>query len=470
MAKIDNLKYGSNTVDYLQFDSNEVSTLVLPNGDYWEKETLAPSFELSIYGVDTDGNFFIDKSFTASGVKPAETSNLKVCLSSPSSIVLHIKGENYGDALVSSYYSANGYTDTGLGIHSTGDHYQTWKWASIDNKMIVFNRANGLGNWQGGYSNENYVYPGFMYSKKEGLTLESDGEYHVSNSSNPSLAGDYYLKIYTTINENVINLVRPYMSMKVVRVPSAGYSSQAKFMTFPYTFDSPTYIDDPYFLLLKQGTSGITYTDFSSTSISNSELSLRAVKDGTLDYHINYTIEPNNTDSLREWSILSVYGDENLSNITSNLSYNQKKVIINYLNDGARYLYPCCMLHFIQETPALNRVYYGLSFQHNYSNFDDIYNNTLSTNASYNTFFETCSSKIITARDPHITLEIGYNREYMAWANDAEYYPDLTSLTYTQVSDNYIWGDKSYTIIQINGNSFNRITRTKINFNRRTVL
>lgn len=38
MAKIDNLKYGSNTVDYLQFDSNEVNILVLPNGDYWEKD------------------------------------------------------------------------------------------------------------------------------------------------------------------------------------------------------------------------------------------------------------------------------------------------------------------------------------------------------------------------------------------------------------------------------------------------
>ena len=128
--------------------------------------------------------------------------------------------------------------------------------------------------------------------------------------------------------------------------------------------------------------------------------------------------------------------------ILSNTTVNPER--FSYGFDGM--LSHSTMLHFVQEYRVKNRVYYGNGFI-SHKTFDDKYNVTQSEEYYYHSWFETCSSKILTEDSFTINIfatTVAYpnsNFDYVITTSNGD---ELEIL-----SDNYTWGEETYTIVKL---------------------
>ena len=449
METVNILQYNGNTVSDVNWRGNlPVSTLRVVTDNVeaeWSKGSVEPSFNATLYGLDTEGSFFINKEIPKTSIVQE---HLPVYFSSGNFMLVRIEGENYGNLV----FDTNNVFD-----------YNTFRFnvISLDDKYAIIVRTSGFGSWQGGWT-------GNDFSDSLGMTYSKDTE---TNKK-------YYIGGLSQLDEFHTLLGRLDLCSKIIRIPSSGYSNgsgassiggQSSFELHPYTFMYKEALDKPFFLFMTRGENQLNVVDFTETVLNTDDAYAKRTKDTMLGYRLQYEINKNTTGKFREFTIF-VAQHENIKNrIIQNTAYNSI-VNTNIVSSDEKEGYPkvnhlngCSMVHLVQEPYAKNRVYYGRSLGNN-KFIDD---NAL-VNASaypYHAFFETCSSKVITSQDNVIKHYCMFNTdEYIAYPNDFDYEANWAALNATVVSTDYMWGEQSYTILKTRYSS----TTTKIiTFNRK---
>lgn len=423
------LQYNGNIVSDVNWRGNlPVNTLRVVTDNVeaeWTKGEVPTSFGVSLFGLDTEGQLFIDKKLEKTSVTNI---NQTIWFSSGNFILLRIDGKNYGNLV---------YDKFNFG----------WITTDFDNRYLLFDRVGN--QWAGGYT-----------GNEKGETLSV-------NSSKDTGNLKYWVKAQSQLDEFHTLLGRLYLCCKIIRIPSSGYSnaaaypefSFASFELYPYTFMFKEGLDTPSFLFLTRGEEGLTYSEFSQGSpIDNDNISLSISKSNVyLGYDLRYNIKSNTTNDFREFTVLAVQYDTIKNRIIQNLSYNSTidtNIVSNNVKEGYPKTYRlngCSLIHFIQEPYSKNRVYYGPSWMGTNGLDENDSNNYSSGTYKYHPFFETCSSKIITNQNNTISFRVVANSaQYIAYPNDFDYTIDLAgSPGITVEKSDYLWGDRSYTVLKI---------------------
>lgn len=382
--KIDNIKFNDSTVDSLSFNGQEVTKLVMPNGDYWEKGSSSePVFHPTLFMVDTgDCGFFDVDSQSFSVSKEVNGANF---------FVVHFaECRNVG--------TVSATVQGGL------------RYGYIDNFALFLYRADGYGNWPGGSGYNSATYVVNISAKNNNATLN----------------------FLSKIDEDNSALLRGDLVGKAFRVPASGVDEYLELYHYPYAF-SPTYYTGqlPLLSLLNIGYQTVTPISINGT-YSNGKITISAENGSSvIDYRINYKLEPNNSNSYREYVIVPRQQNNNW--------YNKKSFACKW------------MIHIIQEPKNKNRIYYSPHFLT--AGFDDSYYHASTENKpnyQYHCFFETCSSEVIVEEKDVLVKRRMYNEDcYFAFCNSSDY--EITSGTaeYTVLSDSYMWGDLEYTFVKV---------------------
>ena len=397
----DILNYNSQLVENVNWNGSPVDVLRIVVGDVdaeWRKEEV--EFGAYIYGVgaETGKNFTIDSATLKQDVGYES-----------GQFVLHFKGL--------------GYDEIGMTTSSGHFHNSNAFISLFDNKLAVLNNSVQTKTYR--------IYPN---KKPQNVKMCSVG---------------------AQVDENQSCLVSLGCITKVIRVPSSGYSfGKARFYTLPYTFDSNLFIDEPAFILLTRGASSLNYIDLTELEgYTDNGITLSTIKDGALDYTLNYDIAENSTTNYNEWSVFFTYKEalyNQFKDGTVDLSYGTT-LNTSFGTDLS------CMIHFIQEPYAKNRIYYGVGFK--LPSFDDMYNETSSNEYSEHYFFETTNSRILKEDSYELIVQ---NQNKIAYPLDFEYDLDLSQATNIHtISENYMWGNRVYKVIRVLGSNSFTVTFNK---------
>ena len=357
-----------------------------------ENNTGTTTLKLLQYGVDTSAKLRLAADFD----KAESTSKI------------------WAFSCAGSVYAEFSKNNTG-GINVNASNIKNY--SMVDDYGIIFQRTLGYGTWQGGDTTSS------SYSR----TID------VSPTNDSSIIRHVELKGYVDENNNI--LLRGDIVNKAIRVPSSGISGNIEFWQYPYTFDSVFYYTNPIMTYItKTGNTQLTKTVSVDNALNtNGFVGSFDNINNSISYNLNYAIGNNNTGDYK-YHIVIINSKGNPISVTSLYGLNASHVNI-------------VMLHFIQEYKVKNRIYYGYGFTVSKA-FDDNYNETSNDAYSYHSWFETCSSKILTENS--FTLEL--NEDYVAYPNSVyfEYNFGVTNGgTVEVIKNNYSWGDETYTIVRI---------------------
>lgn len=393
--KIENLKYDNEEVTSVIYNGQEVTKLVIPSGDYWEKGSSSePVFKPLLFMVNSDDKGFFDWEVTK-GSRPSYPDFSSVMVGSES-FVVHL---NECNNIWPVTYTA------------TRHLYCSY----IDEHALFILNTYGYNSWPGGTS-------GGMGGV---ITIKT------------SIGETRKLSFEGKADENNAILLRGEVVCKSFRVPAAGMDNYIELYTYPYTFETMYYTGAlPEVSLLTIGYQTVNSVPIEE-SYSDNCIAI-SIEEGSsiIDFKINYKLEANTSKSYKEFAVIPKLTAFNLYN---------KKVNTRY------------MLHFIQEPRNENRIYYGPYFD--VDAFDDNYEHAATAdkpNYKYHSFFETCSSKIVKTEDDFTVVA---SMKYFAYCNASDYTVTQVSGSFTTKSSNYTWGDMSYTLLQIGGQGVLRFTR-----------
>ena len=381
--KIDNIKFNDNTIDSLSFNGQEVTKLVMPNGDYWEKESSSePVFDPRLFMINSEGRGYFDTA--DSGTNRL----LPIYVNGADFFVVHLSEcKNVGT--ITATMGGNG-----------------WQRAYIDNYAIYAYRYHGYDSWPAG---------------------SGTNQHSASLTITPGISGINSKSFYfgSQIDEAGGGYFRGDIWGRAFRVPAAGIEDYMDYLIYPYNFAASWYIDTiPRMSAIRIGYQSITATEI--TDVYSDNMLTTSLENGSsaIDIIVRYKISANNTSSYRECAISSILGS------------------MNYYGKGTS----CSkLIHFIQEPRNKNRIYYSPHFAT--LRFDDKYYHASAEdkiNYEYHSFFETCNSKILYGADSVILSKNGY----AAVCNTSDYEFTSASKSYEVVTDSYMWGDMSYTIIK----------------------
>ena len=327
-----------------------------------------------------------------------------ITISGAASTVVNLIGKNFGGV------------DITQGVHNC---------FVIDNYCICPTRYQGYNAWPGGDTSN--TQRGISYTFK------------AANDSSIS----YNLNYESFVDESQNFLIRGNMVNKVIRVPNSGMTASTTVHSYPYSFDSGDFTTSPTLTLLRRtGSEEITAAVYKQRYYSGDDIELR-LTDGnnSITDIFYYTIGRNNSSDYKDFIVVLGAGIRSKDNY-----YNS---MFTYQNASAAY-------HFIQEPYQKNRIYYGKSFFP--ADFDDIYYNASDKSTSvYNFIFDTANSKVLTGST--FSLAAG-SIKYICYPNSFDYtisYPT----GYTILSNDYVYGDQHYTIIE-NNSATNPVTFTRV--------
>ena len=355
-----------------------------------ENTTGTPSLILRQYGLSTDNNFRLAANFD----KDKYTFK-KWPFSTAGIVYAEFEKNNTGGITVSG---------------SRSDY------SMLDDYGMFFMRTRGYGSWQGG-STTNASYGGtFTVSTVNDTSLQRKVEFDGRT------------------DENNVILLRGEIVSKALRVPSSGFSGTIQLWQYPYTFDTDVFFTDPKMVYItKSGEQELTVTTIDNNILQVEGISgnIQNINDNCLDYQFSYNIEKNDVNDYKYHIIV-------LSNGAINTT------ALKYGFDGSR---SGVMLHFIQEYRVKNRIYYGNGFI-NSKTFDDNYNLTQTEKYYYHSWFETCSSKILT--EDSFTVDIPATTVAYPNSDVFEYEISTSNGDNLEILDNnYVWGEETYTIVKL---------------------
>lgn len=218
-------------------------------------------------------------------------------------------------------------------------------------------------------------------------------------------------------DENNTIMLAPELFTKAIRVPASGVTGYTEVLLYPFSFKDPTYFIDFSFTFYNPITDvlGENTTTYTSAGITTSLI----FGNDSITKRFEYQIAANTGASFKEYAFR--------------------------INDLSKYV----LLHFIQEPARRNRVYYGTGYCENWS-FADEYRNTNNNQYKWHSFFEACSSKVLSG---NTTISTTTQQNYLAYPNDFDYNVSISGANTTIVSSEYYWGDTSYTLIRINAST-----------------
>ena len=382
--KIEHIKFNDNPVTSLTFNGQEVTKLVMPNGDYWEKDAPSePVFDPRLFMVSSLGSGYFDT--------PDMGTNYR--------FPIYVNGADFFVVHLSECKNVGTITAK---IRGTG-----WQYAYIDNYAIFVNRYHGYDSWPGGnFNNGNFggniqIIPGISGVSSKTFYFDS----RIDESGGGYFRGD--------------------IEGKAFRVPAAGVTDYMDYIVYPFNFSESYYVENiPKMAAINIGYHSVTATEINGTYSDNMLTTSLEVGIDAIDYIIRYSITANTTSSYRECAIGPLLGSQNYYNKRASCSK---------------------LIHFIQEPKNKNRIYYSPHFAT--LRFDDSYYHASAEdkpNYEYHSFFETCNSKILYGEDNVIISKNGY----VAYCNNSDYEFTSASKAYTTVANNYMWGDMSFTILK----------------------
>lgn len=297
-----------------------------------------------------------------------------------------------------------------------------FSYSIIENEGIMFIRSNGYGLWPGGYA---------------GIPVRDD--IRIKTKINGNVYKDF--SISYGIDEDNNLLVRGEIVNKAIRIPTNGINGKIQIMQYPYNFESPLFFEDPKmtYFYLNNGTLQTHQINGDSFSDGSFECQLIQDNESVLDYEFAYNIGVNEDCNFKHYIVF--VGREHLN-----------------LSGGVSTPNCAVLLHFIQEYNVKNRIYYGKGFdKFSKPTFDDNYNEmgTGQYFYFYHSWFETCSSTVLMENEE--TFE---NYQMVAYPNEDFDYDVETTGTTSTLNTNYLWGGKSYTII-------NMVSVSNIKFRRK---
>ena len=354
-----------------------------------ENTTGTPSLILRQYGLSTDKNFRLaancEKSSNTYKAWPFSTAGI---------VYAEFEKNNAGGVTVTTNQS---------------------DYSMVDNYGVFFTRARGYGSWQGGSTNSASYGGTYTFSTVNDTSIKRTVTYNGR-----------------TDEDNQI-LLRGEIVSKALRIPSSGYDGSIQLWQYPYYFDTNIFYTDPSIVYItKVNNQELSVTSFDNNiSADGINATFENINDNSLDYQLTYNIDKNTKGDYKYHII-----------ILSNTTVNPER--FSYGFDGM--LSHSTMLHFVQEYRVKNRVYYGNGFI-SHKTFDDKYNVTQSEEYYYHSWFETCSSKILTEDSFTINIfatTVAYpnsNFDYVITTSNGD---ELEIL-----SDNYTWGEETYTIVKL---------------------
>ena len=218
-------------------------------------------------------------------------------------------------------------------------------------------------------------------------------------------------------DENNTIMLAPELFTKAIRVPASGVTGYTEVLLYPFSFKDPTYFIDFSFTFYNPITDVLeeNTTTYTSAGITTSLI----FGNDSITKRFEYQIAANTGASFKEYAFR--------------------------INDLSKYV----LLHFIQEPARRNRVYYGTGYCENWL-FADEYRNTNNNQYKWHSFFEACSSKVLSG---NTTISTTTQQNYLAYPNDFDYNVSISGANTTTVSSEYYWGDTSYTLIRINAST-----------------
>ena len=358
-----------------------------------ENTSGTPSLILRQYGLSTDNNFRLaanfDKSSNTYKAWPFSTAGI---------VYAEFEKNNTGGVTVTTNQS---------------------DYSMVDDYGVFFTRARGYGSWQGGSTNSASYGGTYTFSTVNDTSIKRTVTYNGR-----------------TDEDNQI-LLRGEIVSKALRIPSSGYDGSIQLWQYPYYFDTNIFYKDPSVLYItKVNNQELSVTSFDNNISADGIIAtFENINDNSLDYQLTYNIDKNTKGDYKYHII-----------ILSNNTVNPER--FSYGFDGM--LSYSTMLHFVQEYRVKNRVYYGNGFI-SHKTFDDKYNVTQSEEYYYHSWFETCSSKILTEDSFTINIfatTVAYpnsNFDYVITTSNGEELEILNS--------NYTWGDETYTIVKLPNNN-----------------
>lgn len=416
--KIDNLKFNDSTVDSLSFNGQEVTKLVMPNGDYWEKGSSSePVLRLAIIGAGTGyghrggpapNEVVVRNNFNTVGLGGDTAFSIAILI---------LENSNTGGIVTNpTYYNSNNFS-----------------WVShIDDHAFIAAFSASYGNWLGDQQGAGSTY-----------------NYTFSAANNSEISSKLTISRY--LNETPWSLINGTTKSRAFRVAHTARSGSCSITLHPYHYAAQDYLCPMALLPIEKNNNGEWYKKDEYTEYTNHYQVIdnnvvvfdAAIRKATLnevfdkstygnaespvDYKLNYSIANNNTSEYRDYVF----------------AIGQVGEYSGMSHFGELYMDSECIIHIIQEPYAKNRVYYGRLFPGDFS--DQSY----SVSTRYHSFFETCSSKVLIEDYSIITAVSSATYGYLiAYPNDLEYDVVQTSGRYIVQSSQYIWGDRAYTILK----------------------
>lgn len=246
------------------------------------------------------------------------------------------------------------------------------------------------------------------------------------------------------VDEDNLILLRGSVANRAIRIPCDGFSGTVSIAQYPYDYSSDSLSNDPKLVFMKLvdgnfSAYGITQDTFTYDGF---EGHFESWSNSAIDYNFTYNIQPND---MCDYKLFIVY-ITNYQSVSDGAINPQGAIYGTQQTDES-----CVMLQFIQEYDVKNRIYYGqyISNDKYPTNFDDKYNETSSTNYTYNAWFETCSSKTLTQNEFNINLDANTSY-YIAYPkNDFDYQVTYEGATISTLRNGYMWGSKSYMLIKV---------------------
>lgn len=384
--KYDVLKYGNDVVSALKFGSTDVSRLVTSEGDYWEPEGDTPTPTLSIGLVGID----CDNNWLYRNTLPWR----RLGNSGSNSMAVRLLDGKRTSEVIPYVVSTSGSQETVVdGLKSKNTKQNV---SEIDDYLFLIYRKKVI--WEGG----------------DGNNVEQ-GKYRFVSAQDSSVYID--IPWQSGVDENNTIMLAPELFSKAIRVPASGVTGHTDVLLYPFSFKDPTFYTESYFNVYNPLTDvlGESVTTYTATGIA---ASITAGSD-IITRRFNYQIAANTGTSFKEYAF-------KITGFSTPV-----------------------MLHFIQEPARRNRVYYGTGYCENWS-FADEYRNTNNNQYKWHSFFEACSSKVLSG---NTTISTTTQQNYLAYPNDFDYNVSISGANTTTVSSDYYWGDTSYTLIRINAST-----------------
>lgn len=376
---------GANKITRSVGIEGKVKKWIFPTKDYWEKGSSSqdptvivdvPELQIKISGIDSDGTLFLN-----------DIPN-KLKQSTTFSMLAHIYQKNAGSIINNSISSVS----------------------NIDDYAYLLYNSQNYNNWTGDQQSGDILKYSFSTSNKPEATINIDIERNIDYKQN--------------------TLLRGYMCSKAIRIPSSGTNGSITISRYPYTFNSPLYLQDSAIIPITIGSGNATPGSITTTYSSAGINCFISDTSNKLQATFTYQINSNTSSDYKEYAFI-------LGPKTSD----------NDIQDGV-------YIHFIQE-PNADRIYYGNGFinmsstQDNiYANFADEYENPLTNKVKFkfHSFFETCSSKVISDT---VTLNCPAN-SYLAYPDNIIIKGNSSNWNnIVQTQDRpYKWGSKNFTIIK----------------------